>query len=120
MTFENNEIISQEKVFELLIGMKDGLADIRVKLEKTNGNLEVTNANIKKYNGLLERQYRFENELSEMKTSQVLCQAKCETKEKVEDKIEDKQDKKKNIFRLDVGNVIQIAIGIVAIIALLK
>jgi len=120
LTSDNKEIISQEKVFELLIDMKDGLADIRVKLEKTNGNLEVTNANIKKYNGLLERQYKFENELSDMKAMQALCQVKCETKEKVEDKIENKQDKKKNLFQLNLANIIQIGIGIIAIIAILK
>jgi len=55
-----------------------------------------------------------------IKESQTKCQIECKTKENVEDKIDDKQDKKKNIFRLDLANIIQIAIGVVAIIAILK
>jgi len=119
-----SEVFSEEKLLEIILGFKDDISGLRVDIKEHSTNM-------KKYNGLWDRFdkieivtadkiEKIETTIAEVKDSQTKCQTECKTKDKVEDKIEDKQDKKKNIFRLDLANIIQIAIGAVAIAALLK
>jgi len=124
MCCELSEVFSQEKLLEIILGFKDDISSLRVDIKEHS-------ANMKKYNGLWDRFDKIETItadkidkietiIAEVKDSQNKCQVKCETKEKVEDKIENKQDKKKNLFQLSLANIIQVGIGVVAIVALLK
>lgn len=118
-----SEVFSEEKLLEIILGFKDDISNLRVDIKEHSTNM-------KKYNGLWERFDKIEivtadkidkleSTITELKDSQTKCQTECKTKEIVEDKVEEKQDKKKTLFKLDMANIIQIGIGIIAVIALL-
>lgn len=113
----------------MIIGLKDDINELTVKMTETNGNIAITNSNIAKYNGLLEkfddcealnntRFDRLETEVAEVKQLHLQCQAERITEEKVEGRYQVVTDQKKNLFRLDAANVIQILIMAIAIVAL--
>ena len=113
----------------MIMGLKDDINVLTVKMSETNGNIAVTNINIAKYNGLLEKfddceavnSMRFEKieaEVAVVKQMHLQCQAERQTEEKVEDRHQVVLDHKKNLFRLDTGNIVQILIMAIAIIAL--
>lgn len=126
---ERGELFSQKEFIGMIMGLKDDINVLTVKMSETNGNIAVTNINIAKYNGLLEKfddceavnSMRFEKieaEVAVVKQMHLQCQAERQTEEKVEDRHQVVLDHKKNLFRLDTGNIVQILIMAIAIIAL--
>lgn len=126
---EREELFSQRDFIGMIMGLKDDINELTVKMTETNGNIAITNSNIAKYNGLLEkfdycealnntRFDRLETEVAEVKQLHLQCQAERITEEKVEGRYQVVTDQKKNLFRLDAANVIQILIMAIAIVAL--
>lgn len=129
MNDERGELFSQRDFIGMIMGLKDDINVLTVKMSETNGNIAVTNFNIAKYNGLLEKfddceavnNMRFdkiESEVAVVKQMHLQCQTERQTAEKVEDRHQVDADLKKNFFRLDAANFIQFLILAIAVAAL--
>jgi len=126
---EREELFSQRDFIGMIMGLKDDISVLTVKMSETNGNIAITNSNIAKYNGLLEKfdnceaanNARFEKielEVAGVKQMHLQCQAERHTEEKIEDRHQVVLEQKKNFFRMDAANFIQFLILAIAVAAL--